>query len=160
MALNTYAKIGDGAVVMLGSTSLTSLVTNEATSNYTTVAQVLGFNPTFSVQEHDVTHFQSSGARQYIPGHLDATVSMTLNLVPDIDSGIDFRALLDLQQAKTSRTWLLRIPQGQTNTSAATVSDLAFLGFVTNLNPNVDVNNPNTLEMTVRVADSTIVDQG
>ena len=162
MALNTYAKTGDGAFLMLGSTSLTALTTSVTTNDYTQIAQVLTFNPNLECSEHDVTHMQSGGVRQWIPGHLAATVQVTMNLCPDANTAtndvVDNRALLDVYQAKTTRYWALRVPQGQTNTSAPTVSDLVMAAFVTNYNWNVDRDAVNTADMTLRVADSIIGD--
>ena len=167
MAVNRSAKIGDGATLGVSSTSLTSVVTNESTSNYTNLGQCTTFNPQLECSEHDVTHMGSGAARQFIPGHLAATVNATLNLVPaqDTASGQDGStsvfmnadALLDIYQGRTHRNWLLGVPQYATDTN--TVFYVAFRGFITSLSWGADRDAPNTADLTIRVSDSAFVDQ-
>ena len=163
MAENTLAHIGDGATLKLGVSTLTSVVTNEAITNYTSFAQCLTFNPAMVLTEHDVTSMGDSAKRQYIPGHLSATVQATLNLIPynaTHSSGLLADDLLDTYQARAHRNWMFEVPQTVTNTSdTQTTYVVAFRGFITNLSWSVDRDAPNTADMTIRVSDSAMVDQ-
>lgn len=166
MAINTNAKIGDGATLLLGVAfggTNTALATNEATSNYTSVAQVLTFSPNLECSEHDVTHMASGGVRQWIPGHLSATVQMTINLTPAFgstnDTGSDSDVLLDVYQAKTNRKWMFQIPTARASTSDSSLYSVAFWGFPTSMTMSADRDAPNTADITIRVADSIMVEQ-
>lgn len=162
MAVNRNARIGDGATLRLGVSTLTSVVTNEATSNYTNLGQVLTFNPQMERAEHDVTHMGSGTARQYIPGHLSATVQATLNLIPGEidDDGANGEEIFAAYQAGLHRSWIFSVPCSGTNTSDTNTQMLvAFRGFITNLSWSADRDAPNTADLTIRVSDSTMVRQ-
>jgi hypothetical protein len=149
MALTTIAKIGDGAVLAIHSTAATQVHT--VVTNFVTVAECLTFNANLECSEHDVTSMASAGIRQFIPGHLAATVNATINFLPLTEDA----QLLDTYQAKKTCSWLLRIPQAHTTT---TLSNYLFLGFITGLTFNVDRDAPNTADITIRVADSVMED--
>lgn len=172
MPENRHARIGDLATLRLGVSTLTSVATNEATTNYTHCAEVLTFNPQMECAEHEVTHMGSSAARQYIPGHLAATIQTTLNLIPQhntsfVETGYygstniaNGDVLLDAYQARAHRSWMFSVPCAGTNTSDTNTQVLvAFRGFITNLSWSVDRDAPNTVDMTIRVSDSTLVEQ-
>lgn len=168
MAINTDAKIGDGGKLLMGlawSSTNTSVATNEATSNYTQVAQVLSFNPSLECEEKDVTHMASGGVRQFIPGHLSATVQARVNLVPTLTAGtstseVDHdNSMVDVWQAKTVRKWMLQIPQATNATTTSSLYSVAYFGFIRELSMNVVFDEPNTADVTFRVSDSTVVDQ-
>lgn len=168
MAVNRSARIGDGATLAVGVSTLTSVVTNESTSNYTNMGQLLTFNPQMECSEHDVTHTGSGGARQYIPGHLAATVQATLNLVPVQDTSVDGStsafmsadAILDVYQGRTHRNFLLGVPTFGTNAADTnTTFYVAVRGFITNLSWSGDRDAPATADLTIRVSDSVFQDQ-
>lgn len=160
MALNTYAKIGDGGVVALGPTTVTSITTSETVSNYTAVAQVLSFQPIMEREEHRVTNMASALKHQFIPGHLSATVQMQINFTPIAStSNVDSDTLWDLMQSGAERAWLIRIPSGTNSTSDPTLYDAAFFGFMTSFGPSVSVDAPNTADVTLRVSDSVLQEQ-
>jgi len=172
MAVDMMARIGDAATLRIGVSTLTSVVSNEATSNYTTLGEVLTFNPQMECSEHDVTHMGSGAARQFIPGHLAATVQATLNLVPqhntaDIQTSYYgstnlFNAdhILDVYQGREHRNYIMSVTCSGTNTSDTTTRMMvAFRGFITNLSWSADRDAVNTADMTIRVSDSTMVEQ-
>lgn len=170
--INNDARIGDGATLRLGVSTLTSVTTQEATSNYTHCGQVLTFNPQLECAEHDVTHMGSGAARQFIPGHLAATVQATLNLIPLINTAhqdtnyygstnvADSDVLLDAYQARAHRNWIFSVKATSTNTTTTDNNALvAFRGFITNLSWSADRDTPNTVDLTIRVSDSTMLEQ-
>ena len=162
MAVNRNAQIGDGATLRLGPTSLTSVVTNEAVSNYTNIGQCLTFNPQMECAEHDVTHMGSGTARQFIPGHVAATVQASVNLIPTEldDDGLNAEEVFAAYQARAHRNWIFSVKCSGTNTSDTNTQMLvAFRGFITNLSWSADRDAVNTADLTIRVSDSTMVRQ-
>lgn len=168
MAINNFAKIGDGALLSLGPTTVTTISSAEVVTNYTNLAQVRSGSLPIGRAEARVTHWQSKFKDQYIPAHADITARFTLNLLPyatayatnALDGGADFPDLLLIHEPTTgtpvNRAWLLQVPSGDTSD---TLYAWAFFGFITQLEPSIDVDNPNSLELALRVPDSIIVAQ-
>ena len=160
MALNTYAKIGDGGTLRMGATGVTALVTNETTSAYTNVAQVLNFTPNMRREKHRVTHMSSALKHQFIAGHVEADVSAQINFTPVANgtNEVNSDTLLAEMQSGVVRAWILQIPQHATNT--ATLFSVAFLGFMTGFSPVISVDAPNVADCEFAISDSTLVEQG
>lgn len=169
MALNTAARIGgSGALLQLGATTVTSLTTTEvaATTGWTTVAQVNNFSPSLDCAEVDVTSLNSGVNREFIPGHLSATLTFSGNLLQSQStSNVDLvnttNGLLTVYQGRQTRAWRVILPVAATAVTTTTdqSADWGIVGFLTNLTVNADNgDNAMTVDGTIRVSDSVIVD--
>lgn len=170
MALNTNARIGSsGALLQLGATTVTSLTTTEvdSTTGWTTIAQINNFNPSMECAEVDVTSLNSGTNREFIPGHLSATLSFSGNLVQSQSTAtVDFNnttnGLLTVYQARQTRAWKIIIPIAATAVTTTTDATMGWgvVGFITSLSASADNgDNAMTIDGTIRVSDSLIVDE-
>lgn len=168
MALNTNARIGgSGALLQLGATTVTALDASAlAVSNFTTIAQINNFSPSMECAEVDVTSLNSGLNREFIPGHLSATLSFSGNLLQSqstatVDLVNTTNGLLTVYQGRQVRAWRIVLPVAATAVTTTTDQTAAWgiVGFVTNLTANADNgDNSMTVDGTIRVSDSVILD--
>lgn len=167
MALNTRARIGgSGALLQIGATTVTQLDTNSmAVSNFTTVAQINNFNPSLDCAEVDVTSLNSGVYREFIPGHLSATLSFSGNAIQEAatTSGDLVNAthgLVNVYQGRQVRAWRIILPVANTTiTNADQTAAWGVVGFLTNLTVNADNgDNAITFDAAIRVSDSVLFD--
>ena len=155
-------------MLQIGPTTITAVdVSNVAlTSGYwTTIAQVNNFNASLECAEVDVTSLNSGLNREFIPGHLSATLTFSGNFVQtnDLDAGVDFvgsAGHITTYQARQMRCFRALIPlSGTVATNSTMYARWGIVGFFTNLTPTADNgDNAMTYDATIRVADSAIVD--
>ena len=157
MTLSAYANIGHGAKLYISSDSTNSTwaaIADTTTTNYTAVAEMRSMSVDADCGEAEVTSLSSSGTREYLPTYLGATVSGSLNWIPN-DSDAS-PVVFNAYQGRKVASWWLEIPtRGNT---AATAQNLFFLGFINSFRVNVEGDAAQTGDITWRVADSTIVD--
>ena len=169
MALNTQARIGgSGALLQLGATTVTSLTTTDvAATNFTTIAQINNLSPSMECAEVDVTSLNSGINREFIPGHLSATLTFQGNLVQsnattNVDLVNTTSGLLTVYQGRQVRAWRIVLPVAPTTAGGTNVDQTAgwgIVGFLTNLSVSADNgDNAMTIDGTIRISDSVIVD--
>jgi len=162
--VNTRPRIGgSGALLKMGTTNFTQINTTEAAiSNFTTVGEVLSINPSLECAEVDVTSLNSGVVREFIPGHLSATLSATLNLHQAIATTThDSLDLMDVYQGRQHRLWAIVIPLQDSSqiTAVDETQNWVFPGFITGYSASIDNgDNAMTAELGIRVSDSTIID--
>ena len=159
MAFNSKAKIGDGAILYVGSATATSIATNEAVSNYTAVSEVVSVAVNMECGEADVTSLGSAGEREYVPAHKSGTISASLNVIPrtnfgTVTPGAD---VLYVFRNRQSRAWAIAVPAATAFTSDATTMNWYFLGFITGLNPTIEADQGIRADITWRISDSDLV---
>jgi len=159
--VNTRPRIGgSGALLKMSAVIGTSVDT--AVSNYTTVGEVLTITPNLECAEVDVTSLNSGVVREFIPGHLSAALSASLNLHQAVATTThDSLDLLDVYQGRQHRGWAIVIPLQDSSqvTETGETQSWIFPGFITSYAANIDNGDTAmTCDLGIRVSDSTIVD--
>lgn len=162
--VNTRPRIGgSGALLKMGSTNFTQITTTEAAiSNFTTVGEVLTINPNLECAEVDVTSLNSGVYREFIPGHLAATLSATLNLHQAIATTThDSLDLMDVYQGRQHRLWAIVIPLQDSSQITATdeTQNWVFPAFITGYSVNItNGDEAMTADLGMRISDSIVLD--
>jgi len=135
-----------------------------AISNYTTVGEVLSISPNLECAEVDITSLNSGTVREFIPGHLAATLSATMHLFQSTSAtsvANDSLDLMDVYQGRQHRGWAIVIPLQDSSqiTAVDETQNWIFPGFITGYSASIDNgDNAMTAELGIRVSDSTIID--
>lgn len=159
--VNTRPRIG-GSGALLKMSAVIGTEVNTAISNYTTVGEVLSISPSLECAEVDVTSLNSGVIREFIPGHLSATLAATLHLhQATATTTHDSLDLLDVYQGRQHRGWAIVIPLQDSSQITATdeTQNWVFPGFITGYSATIDNgDNAMTAELGIRISDSTIID--
>ena len=159
--VNTRPRIGgSGALLKMSAVIGTSVDT--AISNYTTIGEVLTINPNLECAEVDVTSLNSGTNREFVPGHLSATLSASLHLhQATATTTHDSLDLLDVYQGRQHRGWAVVVPLQDSSQITATdeTQTWIFPGFITGYSANIDSGDTAmTCDLGIRCSDSIIVD--
>jgi hypothetical protein len=131
-------------------------------TNYVTIGEVLTIAPSLECAEVDITSLNSGVVREFIPGHLSATLSATLYLHQATAATThDSLDLLDVYQGRQHRGWAIVIPLQDSSqiTAVDETQNWIFPGFITGYSANIDNgDNAMTVDLGIRISDSTIID--
>ena len=158
MTLSAYANVGIGAKLYLSNDNTNATwpsVADTTFANFTQVAEVRSFSWDGECGEGEVTPMDGTGHRQFLPTYLGVTASASLNWIPESATGSEL--VMTAHQGRKVGSWLMRVPT-RGGTAGDTVHNSYFLGFITGFRPNVEGDGPQTVDVTWRVADSTIDD--
>ena len=159
MTLSAYANVGIGAKLWIGpdSTNTTGIWPVSAaafnSATWTQVAEVRSFSWDGECGEGEVTPMDGTGHRQFLPTYLAATASASLNWIPESATGSELA--MTQYQARRVSSWVMQVPT-RNGSNATSTDETAFLGFLTGFRPNVEGDGPQTVDLTWRVADSTL----
>jgi hypothetical protein len=159
--VNTRPRIG-GSGALLKMSAIIGTEVSTAISNYTTVGEVLNINPSLECAEVDITSLNSGVVREYIPGHLSATLSATLHLhQATATTTHDSLDLLDVYQGRQHRGWAIVIPLQDSSQITATdeTQNWIFPGFLTSYSGSItNGDEAMSVDLGIRISDSTIID--